>query len=228
MKAVVVRHGFGPLKPGVERLVGECRFTLLYDGRVVTYTRSCRGNVLEAIVQGAELEVIPAPPVFAEPRLSNLISIALPKPIILGPGASASIDSCIPIDIVVTAGEVIVDVVPVVRVKYSLYGEPDQGLIARYVKLGECNGPSAALRIHFRNLASRSVVVRRVVFPAFMLDICYSESGVDAGALSVIVTGFDAAAVQPVRVERSGCKPAPKLLKAPVFERQRFVMLYGL
>ncbi len=228
MKAVVVKHGFGELKPGIERVIGECRFSLVFDGREVVYTRLCGDNVFEAIVKDVELRVVPGAPIYAEPRLSSIVLAVFPRPLILGPATTMSIDACIPLDILVLSGDVIVDVVAQTRVKYTLYGEPDQGLIARYVRLDACGPVGAKLKVSLRNMMGRTVIVRKIVFPAFMLDICYNEDRVDAGVLNVLITSVDTASVQPRRVERRECIPAPKLLRAPVFERQKFLMLYGL
>ncbi|AEM39781.1 protein of unknown function DUF432 [Pyrolobus fumarii 1A] len=224
----MVQEGFGDLRAGVERRVGGCNLRMYRDGGFNVYERECGGDIRRVRVAGDKLEVVPAPPVMAEPRVSNIIMLRLPEPLVVSPGSEASIETSIPVDIVVVMGSLVVDAIPTYRVKYALYGNVDKGVITRFVKLGECRAPCASMRIVVRNSGGKPVRIERIVFPAYMLSLCYNGSLVYANSIFVNAVD-DVGSVQPGRLEAQECRLAPQLLRAPIFERQRqkFLMLYG-
>ncbi len=228
MRALVVTEGFGELKPGIERRVGWCTFRLYRGAEGDVYESRCEaGGEARMLVANGSLKVVPAPPVFAEPRVSRLVMLKLREPLVIGGRGSARIRACIPVDAVVVASDgSVVEARPLHRVKYALYGAIDRGVLAR-VAWSDVDPPCASVELRVVNTSDRTIVVRRVVFPGYMLGLCYRGSEVYANPLKLAIMG-DLGIVQPEQGDwPEGCTEAPRLLRAPMFEKQRYAMMHG-
>ncbi len=228
MRAFVVKRGFGTLRAGVERRLGRHFLRAYLEGESLVYEAGS-GDVVEKRLRVAadELLVAPAPPVVAEPRVSNILMLRLAEPLVVAPRRKVTLSLCVPVDIVAVLDDHLVDVRPSARVKYALYGSLDKGFIARIVRDSE--PPCARLRVTVFNAGARPVTVTRVVFPGYMLNICYHVDEEVAHASDIVLTVLDDVGyVQPSRGEKpSDCIDAPRLLRAPILEKQRFLMLHG-
>ena len=229
MKALVVRHGFGDLVPGVERRIGRLFFRMYLEEEGYAVYEAGEGETVSQRLRVAadKLEVVPGPPVLAEPKITSLIMYRLREPLVLQGGGRAQIEACIPVDVVVTLSSSIIDVRPSTRVKYALYGTLDRGFLTRIVR--DSTPPCARTRIEVVNAGGRTAKVTRVVFPGYMLNICYAEGEDQVYSAPLLVTIIDDVGyVQPVQASMPPCRPAPQFLRAPIFEKQKFLMLHGL
>ncbi len=228
MRALIVKHGFGGLIPGVERRIGSLFFRVYRgDDDLTVYEAGAGDEVQQRLRIVADgLEVVPGPPVLAEPRITTIIMYKLGEPLVIEPGGKARISSCIPVDIVVALSGSIIDVRPSVRVKYALYGSLDRGFIARVVR--DSSPPCARTEIEVVNAGGHPVRVSKIVFPGYMLNLCYVEDEEYAYASPLLVTIIDDVGnVQPRQAPMPSCRQAPQFLRAPIFEKQRFLMLHG-
>ena len=228
MKALVVRRGFGELRPGVERRLGSLFFRMYIEDEIAIYEAGSGDEVTTRLkIVADSLEVVPGPPVLAEPRITTIIMYRLDEPLVVSGGERAALEPCIPVDIVVSLSGSIVDVKPSGRVKYALYGSLDRGYLARVVRGSK--PPCARLRIEIVNAGGRPVTVSRIVFPGYMMSLCYIEGEEQAYANTLTVTIMDDVGyVQPRPSSLpSGCRKAPAFLRTPIFEKQRFIMIHG-
>ncbi len=226
MRAFVTSEGFGELRAGMERRVGGCVFRLYRGNGGMVYESECNGDARRLRVEADELKVVPAPPVLAEPRISQLVMLRFEEPVLIDARRRLSVETCTPIDLAVVLGELLVEARPVARVKYALYGELDRGVLARVARSGSAS-PCARLRVELVNNSSKPVLVSRVVFPGYMLVLCYRGAEVYSNPLRLtIMDNFGV--VQPLEPDwGEECTRAPMLLRAPLFEKQRFAMMFG-
>ncbi len=226
MRAFVTSEGFGELRAGMERKIGNCVFRLYRSEGGAVYESECNGDARRLRVEAEELSIVPAPPVLADPRISQLVMLRFEEPVLIDARKRSSIETCMPVDIAVVLGELLVEARPAARVKYALYGELDRGVLARVARSSSAS-PCAKLRVELVNNSSKPALVSRVVFPGYMLLLCYRGTEVYSNPLRLtIMDNFGV--VQPLEPDWSAeCTRAPMLLRAPLFEKQRFAMMFG-
>ncbi len=135
-----MNKGYGMLAEG-EYVIGEYKIAITSrDSNVFIYTRTAKSKmeiILSKVVVGLEkMLVIPMYPVLVPKKITNYVLIDFEKPVQLAPFSQTHIIIQVPVDIAVYVYKKnefsILDVFPITRTKYTLYGHPNEGVIARY------------------------------------------------------------------------------------------------
>ncbi len=124
-----------------EYVIGEYKIVISpRDKDVFIYTRTYmprKETILSKVVVGLERTlVIPMYPVLVPKKITNYVLIDFEKSVEIAPFSQTHIVIQVPVDIAIYVYKKnefsILDVFPVARTKYTLYGHPNEGVIARY------------------------------------------------------------------------------------------------
>lgn len=215
------------------------------------YRRVLAGETVERSISAglSRLLVYPVEPFNAGSGIASHLELEFP-PLILEPGAIETIFLTFPVEIGVFVEGLreteVLDVFPVGRPKYSLYGSPRKGIITRFARSGLHRDVPAVkgaregvLKLAVRNSFSEWTRVSRVILPE---DQIHLYAGGYAAMLAMMrITGRSVAEVMGVdrplaggmrrahdlftarRIHRLGASP-----KLPGMERKDFLMEWGL
>ncbi len=215
-----------------ELVIGDCSAAAERTGRNIVYTRRCRGiGEKKLYLAGAErLVVKPIYPVLYPKHFTTYILIHLSPPIHIAPRAWTTVYIEVPVDIAVyaytgrreeggleklaaplraigaapeTQWFSIIDVFPVDRVKYTLYGPPENGVLARHHvsrpmdEPGEARPGAAYARLVLRNRIDEWVTVTRVLYDSRRLRLGYRHGSWEAflQETHMAITGRGAATI---------------------------------
>ncbi len=99
----------------------------------------------------------------------DYILIKFLEPITLIPKSSATLEIKIPVDLGVYVGNSLVDIIPLSKVKYALYGPSDLGVLCRYVDQGIISAVNpkvlGSIKIVINSVLDSVLSVGRVVIP---------------------------------------------------------------
>ena len=171
------------------------RITLERHPEHYVYRRESKGDVVERILlsRKGRLVINPIEPVNLPRQVCNHLEISFKKPVIIEPKFRKTFFLTFPVDIgvfVTGKGDVeLIDVFSFVRPKYTLYGDPRNGLICRYWE----SDPSLPLpspdplregvmRLEVRNADREWAEVSRAVFNVYLMSIYYSDDLVFSNA----------------------------------------------
>jgi len=194
------------------------------------YRRIKEEEALEksVLIDNGHLTVCPVEPVHIPARISISLLIELNFPVVIEPRAARQVLLTFPIDIasVIKRGKNegnIIDVFTFNRVKYSLYGNINDGVICRYWQSGVYADVPAinpleqgVMKLEIQNPGNRWTEVNKAVFSAFGMKIYYSPRLVSMNAVMKISSDVTAetgfldkplkAGMKKVPVERYGAK----------------------
>lgn len=157
----------------------------------VLYRRfSGKEVVLERIVLGYEkIMFIPMYPVLTPKHITNYLLLEFKTPVHIAPEGITYVYVEIPVDIAVYVYRekvfTVLDVVPLIEPKYTLYGDPFNGLIARYYvtpihyRIAPIRGRALA-KLTLRNRTSEWVAVSKLLIDMNSLKIFYRPITVEA------------------------------------------------
>ncbi|MEM4035903.1 MAG: DUF432 domain-containing protein [Fervidicoccaceae archaeon] len=199
--------------------------------RLVKELRSSKATRVLSLGARESLSLRPLPPL-GGPLEVTCVLFKLPEPLLLLPGARVTLTLAMPADLGIYARGVLVDSVPLTRVKYALYGPSDLGEVCRYVDRGVAeSAPSWAageISVRIRSLSSSRLEVSRVVIPALGLAASVTEGGevtfndVEVEASSVVYAEVRTKTLSSL-AERAG-----RLRYAGEGREVLYVMRYGL
>ncbi|MEM3993048.1 MAG: DUF432 domain-containing protein [Desulfurococcaceae archaeon] len=109
---------------------------------------------------------------------TNCIYATLPEPVTLTQGTRLQYDLKLPVDLGIFIGGDLVDVVPLGKVKYALYGPPDIGDICRYSDLSVINSYNeyiARAKVIFKTLSNVKTEISRLVIPIKEASVYLTE-----------------------------------------------------
>lgn len=153
------------------------------------YTRVCMGeeqNHHLAISRGT-VRIHPVEPLHVPKMLTHFLMIAFDTSILIEPNHSKEVFVTFPVEIAVLVlcgdSEEILDVFSVSRTKYTLYGEPHDGVICRYwnspvstVK-PDCDlSREGVLQLTLKNETNRWIDVSRSIFNGYGMKIYFSDT----------------------------------------------------
>ncbi len=173
------------------------------NGKHLLYRRIGDGDVIvEKIVYGFEkIMFIPMYPVLTPKYITNYVLVEFETPIHIAPTDTTSSYIELPVDIAVYVYRdrvfTIIDVIPYTYPKYTLYGDPFNGHIARYYRTPIYHSTTtgseesiyhtitsrlgrALVRILFRNRTGEWVTVSRVLLDMSPLKIFYKPGTIEA------------------------------------------------
>jgi hypothetical protein len=178
---------YGEIKESVK--IGDYTVQIDDYGKNLKKYQRLIGNeetVLSAVLPGdSVLLVEPSIPVFLPYQYqSEAVMIRLSEPVYVTPNFTSTFYLGAPFDIVVydEDGEII-DIFAIENPKYSLYGDPNSGVVCRYgrskVYVNEKDIPldKAVLPVKVRNSYNTTLKVTLVVVPYRMLKTFYDKDG---------------------------------------------------
>ncbi|ABM80835.1 DUF432 domain-containing protein [Hyperthermus butylicus] len=174
------------LGPGIHSFCGQQLVVEELSRGICRYRRP--SGAVQKLVPCEGLHVYPQPPVYYPEHVTSYVMVRFEEPIVVDKGASTNFWVHIDFDVVVVAGSEedparVVDAFPSTgRGKYALYGPPNRGLLARYVRAQplmepvteQCRGLA---RVVIVNQGLQAVEVTRVVFPALHAPVYFDEQG---------------------------------------------------
>ncbi len=210
---------------GVELVIDEEDGVKVYRrGSVVKYIFAESGRVI----------VNPVEPVNLPKNVTRYLLVDLKKSVVVEPKAACKINLTFPIEIaVILAGKKsleVLDVFSFVKQKYTLYGDPRNGVICRYWQSGvfEEESPYIAgkLEVEIENSSGEWVEVSKLVFDVYGMKIYYGDGGVSSFARMNVVS--EKVAETEFVDKRVGKKSVELYVarKIPMVGR-RFVMEWG-
>lgn len=148
-------------------------------------------KVEKLLFSDADVYVNPVEPVNLPKYITHYLCIGLRKPVMVGPTARAEIYLTFPIEIgvVVKKDEEFeeIDIFSFLNPKYTLYGEPKGGVIARYwesevfTKIPEVDPmKEGILKLRIVNLSNNWCEVSKVVFNVYGMEIYYNNKAVSS------------------------------------------------
>ncbi len=175
--------GYGVFEGTVEIL--DFKIFAKREDEFVKYTRIWPGgSVTKMIFRPTRLELAPIYPVLLPRLITTYIHVKLIEPILVPARGEALIYIKIPVDLAVYAyGPYrrfsIIDIFSIKKIKYTLYGIPDRGLIARYCEslpytfIPDMMCGEAVSLIQIRNRYNDWVEVGRILLDAQILKLYY-------------------------------------------------------
>lgn len=109
---------------------------------------------------------------------TNCVYASLPEPITLTQGIRSQYDLKLPVDLGVFLGSDLVDIIPLGKIKYALYGPPDIGDLCRYSDLSvlESYGKYVArARVYFKVQSNVKTEISRLVVPVKDASVYLTE-----------------------------------------------------
>ncbi len=219
-------------------------FSIEQDGNFFRYRRECRHEKVEKIIAsaGPAIFIHPVEPVNLPKEVTRYLEIVFPT-VIIEPESTKTIFLTFPLEIgvFVTAKDdyQLVDIFTKCLPKYSLYGEPDDGVITRYHESAlsesyekpnpDCEG---LLKLDIRNTSRGWIEVSRAVFESYFMPIYFDEMVAMSGEM-VIFSKMIAETRIHERPFREGMElaipaiKARKLLHVDV-ERKGYLMEHGV
>ncbi|MEM0215669.1 MAG: DUF432 domain-containing protein [Archaeoglobaceae archaeon] len=158
------------------------------------YFRTFRDSKVEKLIfSDAEVYVNPVEPVNLPKNITNYLYIGFRKPVLIAPVSKAEIYLTFPIEIGVIIkknGEFEdIDVFSFLNAKYTLYGEPKGGVIARYWesevfgKIPEVEPfKEGIMKLRISNLSNSWCEVSKAVFDVYGMKIYYNKNAVSSVA----------------------------------------------
>ncbi len=146
--------------------------------------------VLERIVFGYEkIMIVPVYPALTPKYITNYLLLEFKTPIHIAPGSMTYVYVEVPIDIAIYVYMdkvfTVLDVIPLFEPKYTLYGDPFNGLIARYYsssiyyEITPIRGKALA-KLTLRNRTNEWVIVTRLLVDMSPLKIFYKPGTSEA------------------------------------------------
>jgi len=144
-----------------------------------------RGDLKKVVVaESGRVVVNPVEPVNLPKNITRFLLIEFDKPMVVEPKSSGKISLTFPIEIaVILAGKnslEVLDVFSFVEPKYTLYGDPKNGVICRYWRSEifekEEDFVKGILEVEISNSSSEWVEVEKLVFDVYGMKIYYGES----------------------------------------------------
>ncbi len=213
------------------------------DEDVYRYIREGKNERTEKMIlgRGGRVIVNPIEPVNLPKEITNFLQIKFKKPIFSEPKSSVDVYLTFPIEIgVFLAAKKNIDVLDIFslnRPKFSLYGNPRNGIICRYWQSDVFSqvpevSPSreGVMRLRVTNTSSEWIEISNVVFDIYAMKIYFDETMVGSKASVNIASQRVAETMFIAKPLKSGMTKALELYtarKMPVVGR-KFVMEWGL
>lgn len=143
-----------------------------------------RGDLKKVVVaESGRVVVNPVEPVNLPKNITRFLLIEFDEPMVVEPKSSGKISLTFPIEIaVILAGKKsleVLDVFSFVEPKYTLYGDPKNGVICRYWRSEifekEEDFVKGRLEVEISNSSSEWVEVEKLVFDVYGMKIYYGE-----------------------------------------------------
>lgn len=192
------------------------------------------------------ISVIPIPPVTMPSKISEHVMLKLKIPLIIDSGGQLEKYTTMPIELAVIRKNddsrllpSVIDTFSVGNPKYTLYGEPDNGLIARFhqimlydsldrVPYSSNNFDQAKIKISITNRTETPIKLNRIVLPASQMNFFYDDDNiVYLESLEMEIQSNLRALISLLNLSPySGARPVPSISFQA--EREKFEMKRGI
>ncbi|RLF66937.1 MAG: hypothetical protein DRN30_01195 [Thermoplasmata archaeon] len=223
--------GYGKIGTGKYRLLNYIIDISELNGKGIKYIRSKNDLILadSLVIGSSDVVIVPIYPVLVPKKITDYVLVELDRKIEIAPSAKTEFYIQIPVDIAVYAYRdkdfTIIDIIPGYKPKYALYGSPNEGVIARYMRTSIYNseptpeiGKAVAL-VRVRNKTRGWVTLTKILVHSNNLRLYYEEGSWRAciQKLNVVVDSRSTASVTYEGITCTGVKPIddPLGLKPP-------------
>lgn len=145
-------------------------------------------SVSKLLVDPREVIIHPVEPLHTPYNLTPYLLVEVDEPVWVGPDEEAVIFTNFPMEIGVflkrDGGQDLLDVFSPTPGKFTLYGDPSDGHVCKYLKTPIYESPpepaspfDGMLKLHISNELSRWNAMRRVVLNAYGMKIFYRKNG---------------------------------------------------
>jgi hypothetical protein len=170
---------YGPLADKEEIRIKDITLKISKNGAILHYRRKQGEEVKKVDVRSEELYLAPCPPKYLpEEGLFEHVMLSMRSPLAVPPEEEVKLIKWVPIDLVVTVNPIdhsnYIDVFSTMTPKMAVYGEVQEGLLTRYLKL--FNNEDLALakvEIKVKNEWKKLAVVSRIVFDVTFFSLCF-------------------------------------------------------
>jgi len=221
----------------------EISLSVQKDGKSLIYRRDCLGEQVEKSLLASKGKILlnPVEPVNRPKALTSYLLIEFEKTLMAEPKGTKTIFLTFPVEIAVyilsKEDFEIIDILTLTRQKYTLYGDPKDGVICKYRKSPVYSTmPSldpireGLIELTVTNTNSHWIEVTRVVFDAFGMNLYYNNKTVSMKATMNLKMG-DSAETEFVDTPlKKGMKRSLKIYKSGRLSvvKPKFVMEFGL
>jgi len=236
--------GYGRVNVGKYKLQDYAIEIADQEGKGVKYARISKdGSVLaNSIVVGSKsVNIVPIYPVLYPKRITDFVLVEFENRIDIAPGTETNFYVYIPVDIAVYAYRgrsfTIVDIIPGYNPKYTLYGSPDEGVVARYMRTSTYDkqpkpeiGKAISL-VRVRNKTREWVTLTKILVHSANLKLYYEEGSWKACVQKLDVT-IDSNSTASVTYGEAFCKGLKLIDDPPQLRPSKMMyktsMLWGI
>ena len=201
------------------------------EGRAKIYRRGSFEKLI--LSESGKVVVNPVEPVNLPKNITKYLLVDLKRSVVVEPKTTRKITLTFPIEIaVILVGKKsleVLDVFSFVNQKYTLYGDPNNGVICRYwqsdVFEKEKEYFSGKLEVEIRNSSDEWVEIGKLVFDVYGMKIYYDESVLSFAKVNIL---SEKVAETEFIDKKAGSKSIELYVarKIPVVSR-KFVMEWG-
>ncbi|WP_332450083.1 DUF432 domain-containing protein [Methanoculleus sp.] len=219
---------FGRYNCTFHREEGDILVETEQNGGLLTYRRRCEGETFERLLvsKTGEFVINPVEPINLPSAITNFLLVEF-SPMVIEPGGSQTVYLTFPVEIGVFLEAPkdieVLDVFGLGTQKYTLYGPPTSGLIARWYRSAvsteiptvECFR-EGVMELSINNLSHEWVEISRVVFDSTDMKIYYGDFVATAATMKILSpilaeTDFIDAPLQPDMVKSVELHAARKI-----------------
>jgi len=225
-------NGYGDIGVG-EYSIGDNMVSIVsVSGKKFLYKRVSGGVVVcEKIIAGfTELRLVPLYPLLYPKYITDYILVELEKTIDIAPGIEIDFYIEVPVDIALYAYHGrefrVIDSIPLSKPKYTLYGKPSEGVIARYTRSPiHANKPSPAMGkalgcVKARNKTREWVTLSKILLSADNLRLHYRE-GSWMACIQDIEVNIDSPQTATVTYSKPSWEDVKPIDEPPIFRQPR-------
>ncbi len=222
--------------------LGDFKISFRKEG-VVKYLREGDGSVEKVVAPSEEsyVYVNPVEPLNLPKPVSTFLLIELSKPVLIAPNTLIEMYLTFPIEIGILLADSrdveVLDLLSLVRPKYTLYGTPRAGVVCRYWLSDVFHHPpmrdplrEGVLKLRITNKSNNWVAISNVVLSAEDMNIYYDSEYVSTSAqMNVISSTLAETSVtdEPLRDGMSKSLNARSSRRISI-SKHKFVMEWGL
>lgn len=222
--------------------IGDVEIRFERDGKFFRYVREGDGRVEKNVFSTLGRVIVnPVEPVNLPKRITNFLLVRFSRSFIAEPKSSTEVFLTFPVEIAVFVAAKrsvgLVDVFSLVRPKYTLYGNPRNGIICRFwesdvhFEIPEVEYyREGVMKLRITNSDDDWIEISNLVFDIYGMKIYYDESLVCTTASANITSPKVAETMFIERAIRDGMKKSLELYTARRIgvPRNRYVMEWGL
>ncbi len=176
-----------------------------------------------------KIRLLPLPPKGGSLKARCLYLSLQHKPVVISPKKTVTLFLSIPFDLGVFVEKEIVDIIPLCKVKYALYGPSDLGVLCRYIDhrvIGTCKERFLGdVKIKISNATDSKARVSKIVVPLESISAFLSDDGsVCFNEFYMIIKNHESAEVS---TGLTPSKDMKNIVFSSSFNIRQYIMRYG-